>query len=56
MSTRSKFNFLLDFSFIFEDEEHKTQNVIEYIKSEIDRVDTFDEKMTIHRHVEKREI
>lgn len=51
MSVRSRFNFVLDFSYIFEDEMHKTQNVIEYIMSEIDRVDTFDEKMTIHRHV-----
>jgi hypothetical protein len=53
---KSRYSYIIDFSCIFEEHPDKTQAVIEYIESEIDNVDSYDETFVIKRRVEKRNI
>lgn len=52
----SNYSYLMDFSYIFQNEEYKTKTVIEYIKKEINNQAAYDEKMEIVRQVEPRKI
>lgn len=51
---RSRWNNVMDFSYIFQEEGYKTITVIDYIRREIDNVKSYGDIFVIRRNVEKR--